>query len=414
MPALVLWMPGPRSFTREDVAEFHLPGTPALLSRALERLLELGAALAMPGEFTRRAFENGRIDLTQAEGVLELVEAESESERKAAAALLSGGLSERLKPLRDKLDDLRALCEASLDFDSEDTGAVPESELLQGFDDADAGLEEALGFELARVRSSGLPRIVFAGAPNAGKSSLFNRLGEAGEALVTDHSGTTRDVLETVWVVSGVACELADVAGLERGLREPERRAQELSRERRRGADLVLWVVDATRTDEEALLAEAHELQSEAKRLLVWSQTDRVEAAPEPPSGLLAASDRWCAVSAETGVGLRELASAAAKLLGLGAESAALSGAAADGGEVADSFVGGGGLARELSVRHRASLVGARAEIESARTALQSGASLEFIAEILRSATEALDGISGSTTSEDVLDRIFSRFCLGK
>ena len=399
LPALVLWMPGPRSFTREDVVEFHLPGSPPLLARALDRLLHSGAKLAEPGEFTRRAFESGRIDLTQAEGVLELVEAANENERRAAVALLSGGLADRLRPLRETLDDLRALCEASLDFDSEDTGAVPLAELLEGFRTAMSGLREALSFELARVATLGRPRIVLAGAPNAGKSSLFNRLTGAGQALVTELRGTTRDVLESVWTLQGVECELADVAGLDAVNTGPDGRAQELSRDRREAADLLLWVVDATRRDLDRAALEAEELESGAARLLVWSQIDREAAASAPPDSLVRLAGRWCGVSAGEGLGLDELEAGTAELLGLSGQATSLDGA---------------GITRELSLRHRASLEQALRELEGARAAVDSGRALEFVAEILRSASEALDGISGSTTPEDVLDRIFSRFCLGK
>ncbi|MFT5286576.1 MAG: tRNA modification GTPase [Planctomycetota bacterium] len=398
-PVLVLWMPGPRSFTREDVVEFHLPGSPPLLSRALERLFEVGAVAAQPGEFTRRAFENGRIDLTQAEGVLELVEASNESERRAAVALLSGGLSSRLTPLRDTLDDLRALCEASLDFDSDETGAVPEAELLERFDRADAGLTEALQWELARVNGIGSPRLVFAGAPNAGKSSLFNRLTAEGRALVTPHSGTTRDVLEAVWGVCGVECELVDAPGLEEIVSGPDARAQEMSRDRRDAADLLMWVVDATRTDVDSLLDEVRQLQSSVPILLVWNQIDRDLAKGEPPLDLQVFSKAWCAVSAESGAGLADLEQAAGELLGLAG---------------VEDFSSDSGGVRELSIRHRANLELAQSELAQAREALHSGSPLDWIAETLRAATAALDGISGSTTAEDVLTRIFSRFCLGK
>ena len=213
-PVLLLWMPGPHSYTREDVAELHLPGAPPLLERALARLVELGARVAGPGEFTRRAFENGRIDLTRAEGVLELVEASGEAERRAAAKLLMGGLARRVGPLRDGLEELRALCEASLDFDESDTGHVPEAELERLFEAVGEGLEEALGWEVGRAATSGLPRIALVGAPNAGKSTLFNRLAHAEPsagavripALVTDRAGTTRDGLQTSWTVAGCAC----------------------------------------------------------------------------------------------------------------------------------------------------------------------------------------------------------------
>jgi len=194
-PAMLLWMPAPRSFTREDVAELHLPGSPPLLAAALERLLELGARAAAPGEFTRRAFLNGRIDLARAEGVLALVSSRNESERAAAHALLSGGLSERIEDLRNRLEELRATCEASLDFDERDTGHVPAEEIQARAQEAREDLARALSWEVRRADVGGEPRVVLAGRPNAGKSAVFNALAGREEALVSHLEGTTRDAL---------------------------------------------------------------------------------------------------------------------------------------------------------------------------------------------------------------------------
>src|SRR5258706_2834029 len=191
-PALLFWMPGPRSFTREDVAELQLPGAGALVRAALARVCELGARPAEPGEFTRRAFHSGRIDLSRAEGLLELVLASNEAERAAAAELVGGGLARRVETLRSELLDLCALCEAGLDFEAADTGHVPPAELEQRAARLRARLDEALAFEGARARRGGEPRVLLAGAPNAGKSTLFNALLGREEALVHAQAGTTR------------------------------------------------------------------------------------------------------------------------------------------------------------------------------------------------------------------------------
>lgn len=379
-PATLLWMPGPRSFTREDVAEFHLSGSPILLQLALERLLALGARLAEPGEFTRRAFENGRIDLASAEGILELIEASDRDERRAATALLLGGLSRRIQTLRDELEDLRALCEASLDFDSDDTGHVESSELDARFASIHDKLEEALQWESRRARKLGYPRVVLAGAPNAGKSSLFNAL-TSEAAIVTAQAGTTRDVLRATWKLGEFACELFDTAGRESATGELEREAQARAEEADASAELTLWVVDATRP---VWAPENFE------GLLVLNKIDASEAHEGPPGA--------ARVSAQTGAGLDELSRRVGEILGLGGEN--------------PTSAGRGD--RELSVRHRRSLVAALEELARARRGWEDGFPLEIFAEGLREATLALDGIAGLTTPEDLLDRIFGRFCLGK
>ncbi|MCL4160700.1 UNVERIFIED_CONTAM: hypothetical protein GTU68_017302, partial [Idotea baltica] len=243
-PLLLLWMPGPRSFTREDVAEFHLPGSPPLLDAALARLFALGARSAEPGEFTRRAFENGRIDLTRAEGILELVHARNESERRAATALMLGGLSDRLAPLRDGLAALRALSEASLDFDETDTGHVPAEELQSMGARLLARLEEAARWESRRAKASDLPRVALVGSPNAGKSSLFNVLVRDAKALVSDLSGTTRDVLTGTWNVGEFQVQLVDTAGLDDSATGPDGEAQRFGKRYLANSDVLLWLVD--------------------------------------------------------------------------------------------------------------------------------------------------------------------------
>src|SRR6185503_3623653 len=226
-PVLLLWMRAPRSFTREDVAELHLPGAEPLLACALRRLLELGARAARPGEFTRRAFLNGRLDLSRAEGVLALTEAGNEAERAAAALLLDGGLDQRAAALRERLLDL---CEASLDFDESETGHVPHAELVELLEEAGAAVSEALAWETRRAAPSTRARVLLVGAPNAGKSSLWNAL-TGGRALVSPEAGTTRDALVGEWRLPSLTCELIDGPGLEpleRAASAPEARAQVL------------------------------------------------------------------------------------------------------------------------------------------------------------------------------------------
>ena len=394
-PVLLLWMPAPHSYTREDTAELHLCGSPPLLSRALQRVIELGSEPAEPGEFTRRAFLNGRLDLTRAEGVLTLVQARNEEERRAAQALFFGGLEQRVGDLRDALVELRALCEASLDFDETDTGHVGSEELAHMGLDALRRVDEALSWEERREPMSGVPRVCLMGAPNAGKSTLFNRL-SGGQALVSSYSGTTRDMLRGVWILSGGrTCQLFDTAGIDPSMDasapEPDRVARDMARAALRAADLLLWVVDAW----DPKSVDPASADAAVPTLLVWNKVD-LGGAGQPPPELLAGVSGAVAVSSRTGQGLEQIADQVSALLG---ESGA---------------AGGSGLGRELTVRHRSALRASREELGRAVEMFQLDAPLDLAAEALRSATDSLDQITGQTTPEDLLDRIFARFCLGK
>jgi tRNA modification GTPase len=384
-PLLLLWMKGPRSFTREDVAEFHLPGHPGLLDAALLRLVELGARRAEPGEFTRRAFHSGRIDLTRAEGVLALVFAANEAEARAARALLYGGLEGRVAAARAALVDVRTLVEASLDFDENDTGHVPAREIEALAEKAAREIELARGFEQSRAPGSGLPRVVLCGAPNAGKSSLFNVL--AGEdALVSRHAGTTRDVLEARVLVPGGSAILIDTAGIESAGGGPSAAAQQAAERARAEADVWLWVVDGTGAD----IVQEPVASSGRPTILVWHKAD-LAGPPLEWAAQVGAVER-VAVSSVTGQGIDALRGVIGQVLG--------------------RLTGGRG--REIFQRHERALGEAGAELLRARAGLRGSEALELVAEHLRRATDALDQVSGGTTPEDVLDRIFAAFCLGK
>lgn len=413
LPARLLWMPGPRSFTAEDVAELHLPGHPGLVALALERLLSGGARLAEPGEFTRRAFQNGRIDLTQAEGVAALVAANSESERRAATALLVGGLERRVRAIRDELEAVRSLSEASLDFDEADTGHVPTETIVELGTSALARIQEALGWERQRSASDRVARVVLAGAPNAGKSTLFNRLiGDegalaSGPAIVSDLKGTTRDAKQGAWTLApGVRAALFDTAGLgEHAPRdaEPDRLAANRAAELIASADLVLWVVDASDPAEAEPPAGVD--AGDPRVLEVRNKVDCVAGglAQEPEGGA------GLAVSASTGEGVEALALAATRALGLAPEGSAEGPERAHGQALATAAAGYG-----LGPRHLAALEAAALRVAAALEAIQASVPLDLVAEDLKLATDSLDEIAGRTVPEDLLDRIFAQFCLGK
>ncbi len=425
LPALCVVMPGPRSYTGEDVVEIHVPGAPALVAQALLQLVELGARPAQPGEFTRRAFLAGRMDLARAEAVAALVGATHAAAHRAAVRLFAGGLGKRAQDAAERILEARVLVEASLDFDESDTGAVPRAELAQLLERAAEQIGAAQDELIAAGGASGLPRVALAGAPNAGKSSLFNALVGAA-ALVDATAGTTRDVLSARWSAAGVEVELLDLPGFDAQARGVDKKAQDNAREALRGADVVLVLASARAAMREAEQAAGFDtalaaLPAGPTRIFVWSQIDAagarrapVAGPPEPPE--FPGPGRVVPVmpvSARTGAGLVELAAAVRNALGRGVGE---SGPGGNPPALSESALSesAGGLARELHARHRAALDGANGEFLAARAALASEGPMDLVAAHLAAAAEHLSDLSGRTTSEDVLDRIFARFCLGK
>lgn len=376
VPCLCLWFEGPRSYTGEDTLEIHMPGSVPLVEAMLSRVLELGARLAEPGEFTRRAFLNGRIDLTRAEGVLALIESRTQEEQRTALEWLGGGLEREVHAVGGLLLDLRALCEAALDFDENDTAAVRVAELEPLYAQLRARIGRARAAEDARSVRGERARVVLAGAPSAGKSSLFNALLGTPRALVDEAPGTTRDALREEWDLAGMPVLLCDLAGLSSAPRdELDARSQGRARELVAQADLVLWIA---RADAPALG------ERPAGSLLVWSQTDRPGAQRPPPGAL--------AVSVASFAGLEALRMAIAHEL----------------------KHQGSGVLSQLRARHADAWARAAAHLERSWELLEARAPLELCAEELRLSQAALESISGESGVEDLLDRIFARFCLGK
>lgn len=393
--AVVLSFPGRHSYTGEPVVEFQVHGGRLPARRVLEALATLGVEAAAPGEFTRRAFLNGRLDLSQAEAVMDLVGAESERAAAAAAEQLDGALSRRIAPLYDALVALRADVEASLDFDE---GDVPD--VLSGATLSVRAREVRAGVAglLATWREGRLLRegalVVLAGRPNAGKSSLFNALLAQDRAIVADEPGTTRDLLEERLIVHGIPVRLVDTAGLREASGAVERQGVRRAEEQLRRADLRLRVIDASAPD---VAAEASALATlpAGSTVAVFSKADLVPAAslPSVPSGM-----RAVLVSARTGAGMEALRNVVADALGAGTASDA-------------------GVA--VNERHRALLERAAVALDEAIALAEGeGTGPDFdavlMAQRLREAAEALGAITGRNVSEDVLEAVFSRFCVGK
>ena len=397
--ALAVFMPGPGSFTGEDVVEIHCHGGPAISNAVLGATLEAGARLAEPGEFTRRAFLNGRLDLAQAEAVAECIAVGSEKAAAFALENLGGLLSARVRDLRDRLRALCAELTVAVDFPEEDVDILPEERLageIAAISKACAAL--ASGYDRARLWRQGA-LVVLAGRVNVGKSSLLNALLGRERAIVTPHPGTTRDFLEESLNLDGLTARLVDTAGLRAPQDPVEEEGLRRTRELIREADLVLWVSDLNgANDEEARRADAKELNSISPRkiMAVLNKIDLSPAGAEIPK-----LPGQIPISARTGEGLEELAAAIRSNLLAEADD---SGNAALGGEAlpAPNLRQNQILCRALD-----ELNGLTADLKAGTPYDLLGVRAEFICAILAEVT-------GEITTDDVLDMIFSQFCLGK
>jgi tRNA modification GTPase len=391
---LVTVMRAPRTYTRQDVVEINCHGGAVAARRVLDAVLRAGARLAEPGEFTRRAFVLGRIDLAQAEAVADLVSARTEVAAAAAMSQLAGHLSARIDRLRADLIDLLACVEAAIDFSADCLDLLSPADLAARL----ASLAEGVDSLLARSRAGAVLReglrVTIVGRPNVGKSSLMNALLGHNRVIVTATPGTTRDVVEETIDVRGIPVLLADTAGLRDVDTEAERLGVEMARRRAAGSDLVLLVIDGSEPphhDDEPLLADA---AASARTLVVLNKADLPLAVlrHDLPTCL---RDEVVALSAKTGAGLEDLETAI--------EAWVWQGNSASCEEVLVT-----------NIRHRQALEEARASLCTACQAADVGVSEEFIAHHLHAARRALGLIVGETTPDDILDAVFARFCLGK
>jgi tRNA modification GTPase len=387
---IALYFPAPNSFTGEDVVELHGHGGPVVMDMLLARCLELGAKLAEPGEFSRRAFLNDKIDLTQAEAIADLIDSGSVEAARAATRSLQGEFSAAIHSLTDAVIETRMHVEAAIDFPEEEIDFLADTALRERIDRA---LELCTQIS-AKAKQGALLRegmtVVIAGRPNAGKSSLLNALAGYAAAIVTDIPGTTRDVLRERIDIDGMPLHIADTAGLREGADIVEAEGIRRAHEEMARADRILYVIDATRAlDDEAITQETSVLPANVPITWVFNKVDlaggRTRVEQFQPARVY--------LSAVTGEGMDLLRTHLKECMGfLGADAGTIS-------------------ARR---RHLDALARAQRHLKEAAKQLIEHRAGELMAEELRQAQQALAEITGEFTSDDLLGRIFSSFCIGK
>ena len=392
---LAVRFPGPHSYTGEDSAEFHCHGSPVVLRELLDALFAAGARQAKAGEFTQRAFLNGRLDLTQAEAVIDLIDAETAAAARNAAAQLDGGLRRVLEPIQDSLLDITSRFYAVVDYPDEDVEDVKPEQVAEALSSAEKQLSSLLATcQRGKVLKSGV-RTAIVGRPNAGKSSLLNALAGYERAIVTDIPGTTRDTVEESVLCGGVLLRLIDTAGIRDTEDVVEQKGVERSRKALESADLVLAVVDGSvpLTDEDL---EVLRLAAENPRwIAVFSKCDLwdtkahsvgIIGSPAPAASVT--------LSSVTGEGLGDLENAVAALFPAGDPKEA-------GSLLTDQ--------RQEEAARRA-----RDAVRRAKDALENGLTPDAVLTDAEEALDSLGELTGRTAKEEIVSRIFSRFCVGK
>ncbi|HVR25464.1 MAG TPA: tRNA uridine-5-carboxymethylaminomethyl(34) synthesis GTPase MnmE [Candidatus Polarisedimenticolia bacterium] len=388
---VVTYFAKPHSYTTDDIVEIAAHGSPVVLRHIVELCVAAGARLAEPGEFTMRAFLNGRIDLTQAEAVCDLIDSQTLYQAKVAAQQLEGALSKRLQPVKQKLVELIAVLEAGIDFAEDDVSILPDYVILERVAVVRQPLEAlAATFAYGKIVHQGLTLAII-GRPNVGKSSLFNRLVERERAIVTATPGTTRDLISETVALGGIPLQLVDTAGIRQALDEAESIGIRKSIEALADADLVLVVFDASQN----VAKEDNELLRQVQgrpAIVVGNKCD------------LESSSQWSVtsgqfarvrVSALTGQGIGELRTEI--LRHIGGET---------GAQAESGFL--------TNVRHQGLVQESLVALEAASNAVTGRIPHEMLLLDLYNALRPLDAITGATTTDDILNLIFSKFCIGK
>lgn len=384
---IATWFAAPRSYTAEDVVEISCHGSPLVLRHCVERALAAGARLADPGEFTFRAYLNGRIDLPQAEAVKDLIEATTLHQAKVAARQLEGGVSRLIQPAKSQLLELISLLEAGVDFAEDDVSVAPASEVQRRIASIDGIVTRLIdSFRYGKLVRDGLS-LAIVGRPNVGKSSLFNALLESDRAIVTDIPGTTRDTVSEVAAIEGVPVRLVDTAGIRTGRDLVESLGIERSFQAMADADLTLVVLDLSTpltADDEALLGR---VKKGGCHLIAGNKCDLVRQMTE--------IDGTIAVSARERLGIDLL------------RQRILAAVAPEGG-----FAPQAGFI--TSLRHEQLLRECRDCLRLTEEGLRLGHPHDLLLVLFYNALAPLDALTGATTADDILNRIFSTFCIGK
>jgi tRNA modification GTPase len=417
---VVTYFAKPHSYTTDDIVEISAHGSPVVLRHIVEMALARGARLAEPGEFTMRAFLNGRLDLTQAEAVRDLIDSQTLFQAKVAAQQLDGALSNRLKPIKQKLVELIALLEAGIDFAEDDVSVATDATILDRIAQVKAPLQQlATTFSYGKIVHEGLT-LAIVGRPNVGKSSLFNRLVERERAIVTAEPGTTRDLVSETVAIGGIPVELVDTAGIRRALDEAESIGIRKSMEALADADLVLVVIDKTQelsTEDRELLS-----QVEGRRaIVVENKSDLVQGDTvqgDPVHGDRAHLEMTCAATSTRRTGIGECAPEA-----VGRQHVATSALTGEGipalrAAILEQVAGDASIKAEsgflTSIRHQKLVNDSMGAIDAASHAVGGHVPHEMLLLDFYGALRPLDEITGDTTTDDILNLIFGMFCIGK
>lgn len=392
--AVITLFRAPNSFTGEDTVEISVHGSRWIQREALNQLMRCGAKPAGPGEFSQRAFANGRMDLAQTEAVADLIAAESRAAHRLALSQMSGAFSRKLNELREQLIHFGSLLELELDFSEEDVEFADRTQLINSAKETLAVVQRlALSYKSGRAFKKGVP-VAIAGAPNVGKSTLLNRLLDSDKAIVSDIPGTTRDIIEDTREIGGILFRFIDTAGLRDTADTVERIGIERAKEHIDRAAVTLWLVDPTQPLDDAQLASIT-ASSEGKRFVILTKSDLSgDAVTDRILAALPGSCHVISISAKSGLGIDKLETELVRM------------ATAEHDPENELIV--------TNARHYEALTAGADALQRVLTGLHTGIPTDFVAQDVREALYHLGLVTGAVTTTDLLTSIFSHFCIGK